>query len=423
MFRRSSIALFPVVISALIFLGCTNAYEPEDLGAPAPGNSGMISITQVDTNSLTVNWGTATDEVTPAAEIQYKVVQSQSDNIAGVNSANANGSTVLDWSADTTEIAVSGLNSSTEYYYNVLTMDTDGNMASYVMESVETAATDTGPDMVQKIFWSDYNTDEIYSMNSDGTDVDTLISHANYIISGFSYMTFHEASQRLFIAEENIGKVLSMSPDGRQIEDITQGLSIQQPRTLDIDTQTGRLYVYDDNSKEFNRMNLDGSASEEYFIFALEQAFSLEIDDQNRKLYWTDLGDSTLLSVDLDRSNAQPLISNTDPNVTYPIGLAVDAENGKLYFTDFAEEAIYRADLDGSNLEQIVTDTQYLESPTEIVVDTEAQKLYWTNQGTGFDGGSIASSNTDGTSPELIIDVSGGSANSLYGLTMGMVRE
>jgi sugar lactone lactonase YvrE len=399
--------------------------HPDDLGAPAPGNSGVLTITQVDTSSLTITWGTATDEVTPSAEIEYKVVQSQSDNIAGVNSANANGSIVLDWSADTTEVAVTGLNSDTQYFYNVLTRDTDGNVASYVMQSVETASADTGPKMVQKLFWSDFETQEIYSINTDSTDLDTVISNSNYILSGFNYLTFHEASQQLFIAERTTGEVvLRMTPDGRQIQDISQGLSTPSPGALEIDSHTGRLYVYDFNSNVVKRMNLDGSAPEDYSISSLTEAFSLAIDEQNRDLYWTDLSDSTLNSVTLDRTNAQVLISKSDPNVTYPVGLTVDPQNGKLYFTDLGEQAIYRANLDGSNVEQIVADPQYVESPTTIVVDTEAQKLYWTNQGTGFfGGGSIGSSNTDGTSPELLIDVSGSTNNSLYGLTIGMVQQ
>lgn len=107
--------------------------------APTPGNSGTITASSVTDTSLTLSWekasdGAATDEYsTPEAKLQYKVIQSSSNNIDTVDNANANGTVVQNWSTDINSSAVSGLTAGTTYYFNVLVRDEHGNMGSYGM--------------------------------------------------------------------------------------------------------------------------------------------------------------------------------------------------------------------------------------------------------------------------------------------------
>lgn len=75
-------------------------------GGPVPGAA--ISYSSVTTTSMVVNWGAATDSVTNQVNLQYKLVRSSSNNIASVSTAEANGTLVMDWTANTTSCAVSG---------------------------------------------------------------------------------------------------------------------------------------------------------------------------------------------------------------------------------------------------------------------------------------------------------------------------
>ncbi|MCL6479594.1 MAG: S-layer homology domain-containing protein, partial [Peptococcaceae bacterium] len=65
---------------------------------------------------------------------------SDSDNIASVTDAVYNGTAVGDYATDTGTKEITGLNSNTTYYFNVIVMDEAGNKTAYTMTSVTTAA-------------------------------------------------------------------------------------------------------------------------------------------------------------------------------------------------------------------------------------------------------------------------------------------
>jgi len=89
----------------------------------------------------------------------------------------------------------------------------------------------------------------------------------------------------------------------------------------------------------------------------LPEPIDLELDVENRVLYWTDRGDpprgNTVNRARIDRK-AQPeiLISH----LMEGIGLALDLPGGRMFVTDMAG-SIYAADLDGSN-KRLVAYTQ-----------------------------------------------------------------
>ncbi|MBI9102199.1 MAG: hypothetical protein JEY99_07280 [Spirochaetales bacterium] len=105
-----------------------------DHKAPAPGDSGTITISEVSTSSLTLDWSAGSDLSTLSTALEYKVVASTQDNINTVISAEISGEgrfTVMDWAADTLNTNVSGLNIGSLYYFNVLVRDRLANTAMY----------------------------------------------------------------------------------------------------------------------------------------------------------------------------------------------------------------------------------------------------------------------------------------------------
>jgi hypothetical protein len=109
-----------------------------DTIAPAVGGTGAISPTDVSWNSVKLSWSAASDADTAQEELQYKVVCSESNNIATVTDANANGTLVSDWTANLTSMTATGLVGQKNYYFNIIVKDAAGNETVYSLVSVTT---------------------------------------------------------------------------------------------------------------------------------------------------------------------------------------------------------------------------------------------------------------------------------------------
>ena len=87
----------------------------------------------------------------------------------------------------------------------------------------------------------------------------------------------------------------------------------------------------------------------EVFFDALPEPIDLEIDHENRIMYWTDRGDpprgNTVNRAAIDNKPAEPEIVVT--HLMEGIGIALDVPGNRMFVTDFAG-SIYYARLDGS---------------------------------------------------------------------------
>ncbi len=115
-----------------------------DTTSPAAGGGGTISTSGVTSASVDLSWTAGTDTVTASANLMYKVVYSENDNISTTADAQNNGITAQDWTADITNATATGLSSSTTYYFNILIRDAAGNIAAYTPASETTAASSAG---------------------------------------------------------------------------------------------------------------------------------------------------------------------------------------------------------------------------------------------------------------------------------------
>jgi DNA-binding beta-propeller fold protein YncE len=82
----------------------------------------------------------------------------------------------------------------------------------------------------------------------------------------------------------------------------------------------------------------------------LPEPIDLELDPENRILYWTDRGDppsgNSVNCANIDEADAAPKILIT--HLMEGIGIALDVPGNRMFVTDLAG-SIYSADLDGSN--------------------------------------------------------------------------
>lgn len=109
-----------------------------DTTAPTTG-SGITFSGTTDT-STTVSWGAGSDDVTPVAQLQYRLLRSNTANMNTLANAEANGTEVMVYTANTTSFNVTGLTASTTYWFAVIVRDQAGNKALYTQQSVTTSA-------------------------------------------------------------------------------------------------------------------------------------------------------------------------------------------------------------------------------------------------------------------------------------------
>jgi hypothetical protein len=105
--------------------------EDRDTTMPIPGDGGKILVSDTGMDYMALGWTKATDNHTPQAELQYKIVSSMNDDIGTVEQAEANGAVVRDWTSDTQGLIAQDLECNTWYWFNVLVRDLAGNKAAY----------------------------------------------------------------------------------------------------------------------------------------------------------------------------------------------------------------------------------------------------------------------------------------------------
>ncbi|MBF0350200.1 MAG: fibronectin type III domain-containing protein, partial [SAR324 cluster bacterium] len=138
---------YSIVLAAATSSDATyNSLNPSDITmsntadntAPTVSTS-SLSVASVTSSSIALAWTAASDTVTTTAALQYKVVYSTSNNISTVTDAGTNGTTAMNYTANTTSYNITGLTGSTTYYVNVLVKDTEGNVNVYTSTSQATS--------------------------------------------------------------------------------------------------------------------------------------------------------------------------------------------------------------------------------------------------------------------------------------------
>ncbi|MBK8396884.1 MAG: fibronectin type III domain-containing protein [Leptospiraceae bacterium] len=107
-----------------------------DTETPKPGNSGTITISDLNTTSLKLSWTLAVDNSTPQEKLEYRIVQSTSNNISSVSDMETNVVILQDWKANIASLQVSNLTANTIYYFNITVKDTSGNKSAYTTVSI-----------------------------------------------------------------------------------------------------------------------------------------------------------------------------------------------------------------------------------------------------------------------------------------------
>src|ERR1700733_919095 len=181
--------------------------------------------------------------------------------------------------------------------------------------------------------------------------------------SGVKKTTAKVTTARLFFLSASSGEVFSAKPDGSDLKVIvSEGRRI--PDGIIVDVEAGHLYWTNmgnptANDGSIERANLDGRNVTHIVpsggTFTPKQ---LQLDEKNRKLYWSDREGMRVMRVNLDGSKIESLIDTSEGDARpgkeikkWCVGIALDVEAGKVYWTqkgpaNAGEGRIFRANLE-----------------------------------------------------------------------------
>lgn len=193
------------------------------------------------------------------------------------------------------------------------------------------------------------------------------------------------------------GEIKVVNANGLNETTLVGASDLAEPDGLEVDISGGKMYwtcmgvggsadqsvAVDDGS--IMRANLDGSDIETLVPTGVTSTpKQIALDVAGGKMYWCDRGDvgdkvvnPKVMRANIDGSKIETLITT---DLINPVGIALDGANGKMYFTDRYANNIKRANLDGSEVEILVKDTDY---PVDLVIDFHKRDIYWTARKAG----------------------------------------
>lgn len=137
------------------------------LDATVPVYDGDLNVNDITDTTLNLRWTKAADNITPRADLEYKIVKALSasdiDSISKIDAISGD-DLLLDWTADINSYDVTGLDNNRTFYFNVLVRDKAHNMTMYTTveaKTLDSAPSDvTGLDAVSngtdiKLIWKD----------------------------------------------------------------------------------------------------------------------------------------------------------------------------------------------------------------------------------------------------------------------------
>ena len=218
-------------------------------------------------------------------------------------------------------------------------------------------------------------------------------------------MSSESNSGRLFFLDLGAGRILSVNPDGSDLQTVLTEGQGPHPDGVVVDAAHGHIYWtnmgnFKANDGSIERCDLDGKNRR----FAVPPGGTytpkqLQIEKKTRKLYWCDREGMRVMRANLDGSNIETLVdtSQGDPRPgpdarKWCVGIAVDAAGGKFYWTqkgsdDAGEGRIFRGNIElphGQNpasRQDIELLYDHLPEPIDLELDIANRMMYWTDRG------------------------------------------
>ncbi len=138
--KTISIKIIFLLILSLIACSPESSFiEGKEADSIPPVAVSEIIFSNVSENGVTVSWGEASDDITPASELQYKLLQASSiEELNTIEKSSDCKNIIINWSQGTIKHSINGLIPNTKYVFAVLVLDIEGNITLYEPKEIKT---------------------------------------------------------------------------------------------------------------------------------------------------------------------------------------------------------------------------------------------------------------------------------------------
>ena len=220
-----------------------------------------------------------------------------------------------------------------------------------------------------------------------------------------------ETTARLFFLDIRGGRVLTMKPDGGDVQVLVDNKK-DLPDGIAIDVEKGHIYWSNmgranDDDGSVVRTNLDGS----HFTTLVPKggtftAKQMKLDETHGKMYWSDREGMRIQRANLDGSHIETLVvagtgeKDRADAANWCVGIAVDVQGGKVYWTQKGSDSSFRGTIRRANLEipkgQTAENRKDIEvlfdglpEPIDLDLDVKNGHIYWTDRGDAPRGNTV----------------------------------
>ena len=266
-----------------------------------------------------------------------------------------------------------------------------------------------------KIYWGERGRDGIHRSDLDGSNTEALVEGYapppgwTWIID----ITLDVAGGKIYwTTGGSAGDYFTFNVersdlDGSNAEILFDGLNYIEDSALDL--VRGKVY-WTDGSIAWADLGGDDYDAEYIPSSASTNAYSIALDVDGGKMYWTNPDTQTIQRADLNGQNIEETLTVSDG---YPEEIILlDVAGGKMYWTNPGTQTIQRADLNGQNAEHFfdLSQLHLTGELADIALDLDGGKIYWTDS--GIEGrywialrtGTIQRADLDGQNREVLFD-------------------
>jgi len=288
-----------------------------------------------------------------------------------------------------------------------------------------------------RIFFLDLGAGRVLSAKPDGSDLKTIVSEGRKLPDGIvvDAEAGHIYWTNMGSLKGNDGSIDRANLDGSNITSIVPTGGTFTPKQLQLDKKNGKLYWCDREGMRVMRCNLDGSKIEILVDTsqgdarpgpdATKWCVGIALDVGDGKLYWTqkgsdNAGQGRIFRANLEVPKGQTPANRNDIELLYenlpePIDLDLDIANRTIYWTDRGDpprgNSVNRAPMEvapgkGAVPEIVIHD---LMEGIGLFLDLKGGRMFFADF-----GGSIYSSNLDGSNKKTLLFAQGNLSGIAY---------
>jgi sugar lactone lactonase YvrE len=282
------------------------------------------------------------------------------------------------------------------------------------------------------LFWVDAVSSRLWRANAEGDGSDRrLLANALSTVSAPDGITVDLTNSFIYwtnmgtpVGGAGVGSLQRMKLDDDVVQTVIPVGTTSTPKQINIDNQARKLY-WSDREAMVWRSELDGSSPEIILSgHELMQPVGMGLDVARRQVYISDRQARKLFRVGFDmpegekaatRSDVETLADFPDTrSLAWPLNIALDLDRRQMYWTDRTRGVIYRMNMDmpaGADpvaRPDLAVVVAGLTEPVGLAFDSMGQKLYFTEL-----SGRVSRCNLDGSQQAVILTTASASGIAL----------